>query len=153
MRAQDIVNQLAVRLPALVDDFTDQFSVTSLTRVGTTVTATTSAAHGLTTGRQVNITGAQTPIAVSSLTRVGIVGTMVTDAEHDITTGAGFDVQIDGATESEFNGTFILLTAPNRRTITFQMADSGATTASGAPSPPIASITIFIFADSVSDMN
>ncbi len=133
MRASDIVNQLAVRLPALVDDFTDQFSVTSLTRVGTTVTATTAAAHGLTTGRQVNITGAQTPITISSLTRVGIVGTMVTAADHDITTGAGFNVQIDGATEAEFNGTFTLLSAPNRRTITFQMVDSGATTATGAP--------------------
>jgi hypothetical protein len=133
MRASDIVNQLAVRLPALVNDFTDQFSVTSLARVGTTVTATTSAAHGLVVNQQVNITGAQTPITISSLTRVGIVGTLVTAADHDITENAGFDVQISGATEAEFNGTFVLLSQPNRRTITFIMVDSGPTTATGSP--------------------
>lgn len=133
MRASDIVNQLAVLLPALVDDFTNQLSVVSLTRSGTTVTVTTSAAHGLTIGRQANITGAQTPIIISSLTRVGIVGTLVTSADHDITENAGFDVQIDGATESEFNGAFELLNVPNRRTITFKIADSGATIATGSP--------------------
>lgn len=133
MRAADIVNQLAVRLPALVDDFTDQLAVNSLTRSGTTVTVTTAAAHNLAVNQQVNITGAQTPINISSLTRVGIVGTLITDADHDITENAGFDVQISGATEAEFNGTFTLLSVPNRRTITFQMVDSGATTATGSP--------------------
>lgn len=133
MRASDIVNQLAVRLPALVDDFTDQFTVSSLTRSGTTVTVTTAAVHGLVVNQQVNVTGAQTPITITSLTRLGIVGTLVTDADHDITENAGFDVQISGATESEFNGTFTLLSVPNRRTIKFTMDDSGATTATGTP--------------------
>ena len=133
MRASDIVNQLAVLLPGLVDDFTDQFSVSSLTRSGTTVTITTSTAHGLVVGKQVNITGAETPIAITSIARVGIVATMVTGADHDMTENAGFDVQTSGATEAEFNGTFNLLSVPNRRTITFLVDDSGATTATGAP--------------------
>ena len=61
MRAADIVQQLARFLPSFVDDFTAQINLTSLTRVSTTATATTAAAHGLITGQQVNITGAQTP--------------------------------------------------------------------------------------------
>lgn len=133
MRAFDIANHIAQYLPRLVDDFTDNVSVTSLTRSGTTATVTTSSAHGLTIGQQVNITGAQTPIVISSLTRVGVVGTLVTAEDHDATENAGFDVQIEGATEAEFNGTFTLLSVPNRRTITFQMPDSGATVATGSP--------------------
>lgn len=133
MRAQDIVTQLAVVLPTLVDDFTTQIAVSSLTRSDTTVTATTAAAHGLETGQQVNITGAQTPISITSIDRVGIVATLVTDADHDMTENAGFDVQISGANESEFNGTFKLLKVPNRRTIQFQVDDSGPTSATGSP--------------------
>jgi len=133
MIAQEIVNQLAAILPSLVDDFTDSNAVSSLTRSGTTVTVTTSAVHGLSVGEAVNITGAITPITISSLTRVGIVGTLVTAADHDMTENAGFSVVIEGATESEFNGTFELLKVTNRRTITFEMPDSGATTATGTP--------------------
>jgi len=133
LRAVDIVNQLAVYLPTFADDFTTQISVTSLTRSGTTVTATTAAAHGLAVGSQANINGAETPIAVTSITRTGIMAEMVTSADHDITENAGFDVQISGATEAEFNGTFELLTVPNRRTIRFLVADSGPTSATGSP--------------------
>lgn len=133
MRSQDIVNQLAIYLPALVDDFTNNLGVASLTRVGTTVTVATSVDHGLAVGKQVNVTGALTPIVITSLTRSGLVGTLVTDADHDITENAGFDVQIEDASEAEFNGTFELLTVPNRRTVTFKMPDSGATVATGSP--------------------
>ena len=132
MRASDIVNQIAVVLPKFVNDFTDQLSITALARVGTTVTATTAAAHGLAVGQQAVITGAQTPISCS-ISRVGIVATLVTDADHDMTENAGFDVQISGATESEFNGAFELLKVLNRRTITFKMADAGPTVATGSP--------------------
>ncbi len=119
MRASDIVNHLSVHLPKFADDFTDQITVTSLTRSGTTVTVTTDSPHGLVVGGQLNMTGAQTPIVISSITRVGIQATMVTASDHDITENAGFDVQIEGATEAEFNGTFDLISAPNRRTIKF----------------------------------
>jgi len=133
LRASDIVNQLAVYLPTFSDDFTTQISVTSLTRSGTTVTAITAAAHGLAVDGQANINGAETPIAVTSITRTGIMAEMVTSADHDITENAGFDVQISGATEAEFNGTFELLTVPNRRTIRFLVDDSGPTSATGSP--------------------
>lgn len=127
------MSHLAAILPGQCDDFTTNLSVTSLTRSGTTVTATTATAHGLVVGNQANIQGAQTPIVISSLTRSSVIGTLATATDHDITENAGFNVQISGATEAEFNGTFALLKVTNRRTITFTMADSGATTATGTP--------------------
>ncbi len=133
MRAKDIIIQLSQRLPQIVDDFTNLFSVSSLTRSGTTVTATTTAAHDLAIGKSVNVVGAQTPIAISTITRVGIMATLVTAADHDMTENAFTTVEISGATEAEFNGTFPLLRVLNRRTITFQVADSGPLSATGSP--------------------
>ena len=133
MRAKDFILQLSAKLPQFVDDFTTLFSVTSLTRSGTTVTVTTATAHGLAIGKSVNIVGAQTPITISSITRVGIVATLVTAADHDMTTKVPGTVEISGATESEFNGTFKVIQEVNRRTIKFQIADSGPTSATGSP--------------------
>ena len=133
MKAKDIVNQLALVLPTQVDDFTTQISVTGITRSGTTATATTATAHGLTAGKQVNINGAKTPIVITDIDRVGIVATLTTDTNHDMTENAGFDVQISGATESEFNGTFELISVPNRRTVSFMVDDSGPISATGSP--------------------
>lgn len=133
MRSQDVINQLAIVLPTLVDDFTDQFNVTSLTRSGTTVTANTDTPHGLTVGKQVSINGAQTPIDIISIDRVGMIATLITSADHDITENAGFDVQISDANEAEFNGTFTLYSVPNRRTIKFKVADTGPLSATGSP--------------------
>lgn len=134
MRTTDIVNQLAVRLPALVDDFTINHEVLSLTRSGTTVTVTTTAAHDLLIGNAVNIVGARTPIVITSINRVGLSATLITETDHDVTETSEFEnIEIEGANESEFNGTFKLLTVPNRRTITFQVADSGPIAATGSP--------------------
>lgn len=133
MRAKDFILQLSARLPALVDDFTTSFATSSLTRSGTTVTVTTTTPHGLTVGKSVNIVGAQTPITISTIDRVGIVATLVTAADHDMTEGAFTTVEISGATEAEFNGTFTLLKVKNRRTVTFQVVDSGPLSATGLP--------------------
>lgn len=133
MRAQDLILQLSARLPQLVNDFTTLFAVSSLTRIGTTVTIATTSAHGLAIDKAVNIVGAQTPIVISTITRVGIAATLVTAADHDMTEGAFTTVEISGATESEFNGTFTLLKVLNRRTATFQVVDSGPTSATGSP--------------------
>lgn len=133
MKAKDIINRLAAKLPALVDDFSDSFSISSLTRSGTTVTATTTAAHGLAVNRGVNIVGAKTPIEVISVTRVGILGTVNTKTDHDMTEGAFTTVELSGANEAEFNGTFTINRVLNRREITFIIADSGPTSSTGAP--------------------
>ncbi len=133
MKCIDIVQQLAALLPSITDKFTTNFNVTSLTRSSTTVTCVTSVAHGLTVGQQINIVGAQTPLTIVALTRSGLVGTLVTDNNHDMTEGFSKNVELSGSAEPEFNGTFTLLTAPNRKTITFTMLNSGPTIATGAP--------------------
>lgn len=133
MRAQDFILQLSAKLPTLVDDFTTSFSVSSLTRTGTTVTASTTTAHGLSIGKSVNIVGAQTPISITSIDRVGIMATLVTSADHDMTEGAFTTVEISSANESEFNGTFPLLRVTNRRTVTFQVVDAGPISSTGSP--------------------
>jgi len=133
MKASEIVQQLAAVLPKHSDVFTTNINITSLTQSGGTATAVTDVAHGLAAGKQVNITDAQTPITISTLTRSGVVGTMVTATAHDLTEGFSTTAEIADATEAEFNGTFAVLTVPNRNTVTFTMADSGATTATGSP--------------------
>jgi len=133
MKAADVVQQLALRLPQHTDKFTTNVSVTSLTQSGGVATAETSTAHGLTVGAQVNIAGAKVPLVISSLARSGTVGTLVTSTPHDLSEGYSTTVETTGATEVEFNGTFTLRTVPDRYTVTFTMADAGATTATGSP--------------------
>jgi len=133
MKSNDIVQHLALKLPELTDKFTTNLSVISITRSGTTVTAQTSAAHNLAVGAQVNIQGAKTPLTVASLTRAGTVGTLVTDNNHDLTEGYSTRVELTGAAEAEFVGTFTILTVSNRKTVTFTMVDAGPTVATGSP--------------------
>jgi len=133
MKSSDIVLQLAANLPKFTDYFTENLAVSSLSRSGTTVSVITGTPHGLTVNKAVNISGAKTPIVISTLTRSGIVGEMVTDSDHDLTENYLPNVEISGASEAEFNGEFKILSIPNRRTIKFQMANSGATTATGSP--------------------
>ncbi len=133
MRAAEIISVLAARLPQLTGDFTDDIAVDSLTQSAGVATVTTSAAHGLAVGHQVAVTGAKTPITVSSFTRSGTVGTIVTASNHDYTEGYQTVVETSGATEPEFNGSFPLLTVPNRRTVTVSMPDAGSTVATGVP--------------------
>lgn len=134
MKTADIVNRLAIKLPTFVDDFTTNHAVLSVTRSGTTVTVTTFDEHGLSVDSAVNIVGARTPITIDTIVRIGIMATLTTDTDHDATETIGFEnVEIEGATEPEFNGTFKLLTVPNRRNIMFQVDDSGPLSATGSP--------------------
>lgn len=133
MKISDVVLQLAATLPQLDDTFTDNASVTSLTRSGTTVTVTTAGAHNYTINQGVNIVGAQTPISVVSLTRVGTMGFVETTTDHDFTLGVTLTIEIDGATEPEFNGTFTIVGVTNRRNVIFTMVDSGPVIATGTP--------------------
>lgn len=133
MKAFDVVQQLAAALPQVTDKFTDNLAITSLTQVAGVATAVTASAHGLSVGSQTNIANAKVAITLTSLTRSGAIGTAVFSTAHDFTEGFQEEIDIEGATEAEFNGSFAILTVPNRTTVTFAMADSGATTATGSP--------------------
>jgi hypothetical protein len=133
MRAADIVYQLAAKLPLFSDKFTTNIALTSLTQAAGVATAATAVAHGLAAGQQANIVGAKVAIPLTSLTRSGTVGTAVSASSHDLTRGYSQNVEITGAPEANFNGSFALLNVPDRFTATFTMPDSGATAATGSP--------------------
>jgi len=140
MRAQDIVNQLFNVLPKYTNLFTDNLSVTSLTRSGTTVTAVTATNHGLTTDKYAFIFGARNPISISSLTQVGGVATAVTSEDHDLSLNAedvrlGYEcfIDISGANEADYNGSHKLLSVANRREFTYEIVDTAPATATGTP--------------------
>lgn len=137
MRARDVVGALASKLPLLVDDFTSNVLISSLTCAGTTVTATTATPHGIPVGEIVGIVGASTPISIDSFTRLGGFGTIITSEDHDLTLStrvpADTSVSVDGSVEQEFNGDFTVVAVNNRRKITVEMDDSGPNVATGTP--------------------
>ncbi|MEE9222962.1 MAG: hypothetical protein V3V40_05855 [Nitrosomonadaceae bacterium] len=132
MKASDAIIQLQVVLPTVTDDFSTQIAITSITPAGTTATATTAAPHPFAIGNVVNITGTLAPVVISSISRSETVATVVTATPHDITEGFHDEVTISGANESEFNGTFPLISAINRKTFAFTVPDSGATVGTGS---------------------
>lgn len=141
MKASDVIAQLRAVLPTLSNDFCDSVAVTSLTRAGSTVTATTTTNHGLTTGEYVTITGAYEGNLITSLTRSGTTATAVTTTDHDLTAmGAGQAITypfnqatISGATETEYNGLSTVAGVPNRRTFTYTVTGDPSSPATGTP--------------------
>ena len=133
MKAQDIIHALRTRLPTITDKFSTNISITSLSKVAGTVTVTTATPHGLATGNYVCIVGAKWKTPISSITRVGTTATVTCSADHDLTENfpEAEYVEIIGANEANFNGSFRLLSVPNRRVFTVEIADSGATSATG----------------------
>ena len=131
MRIDDIVEQLRAVVPAN----TDLFSATTdcaLTNVSGTVTVDTSpAAHGLLVGDKFSISGALAPYAVQSLTLTAGTVVGITTSDHDLTEGWQETISIQGATESEYNGTFTLSRVPNRRTFEYTITTTPSSPATG----------------------
>lgn len=134
MKLSDIVNLLGHRLPFFTNKFSESLGVdiVSATIVDGVVTVITSAPHTLNVGAFVSVTQAQIYHTVSSLTRVGRRVTVVLEDDHDLTEGWQTQVEISGATPTEYNGIFTLLTVPNRRTFTYEVSNNSlATPATG----------------------
>ena len=132
MRALDIVSRLSSMLPLRTDKFTKDVSVLSLTRSGTIITAACNEKHLLKPGDVAVIVGSFVPIVANTLTRSGAVGQVVLATRHDLTPTANKSVILSGSNESEFNGTFKIISIIDDVTITFVMVDSGPTTATGS---------------------
>ena len=132
MKASDVIVQLAAALPSRTTLFSDTLAIASLSRAGSTVTATTAGAHPLVTGDSITVTGATSPNSITSLTSVGGVATAVTLDNHDLTEGFQDTVTIIGADQSEYNGTLKLLTVPNRKTFTYSVSGTPTTPATGS---------------------
>jgi len=122
MKIQDIVFQLQSVLPTQTDLFNTTVSIISLTRSGSIVTATTSGAHNLVTGNYANIVGAKEPVSIISMTRRDDIVTVITNEKNDITKGRFDTVEIDGATEPDYNGTHNTYISNNDGTKNYNIA-------------------------------
>ena len=138
IKASTIAAQLQAILPMQTNLFTNaDISISSLTRSGTTVTAVTSSDHGLSTGNYVNVIDAKASIDISSITSVadsentGAIVTVSLASDHDLTEGFDYTVEISGADQAAYNGTFPLLTTSNRRTFTYAIDTQPASPATG----------------------
>jgi len=151
MLAQDIVDKLSASIPLHTSGFSTSLSVTSIVPTGATAFATTASPHGIINGQNVTITGALTPVDIDTGTfsRVITMATFETLQDHDITlsdrdrAAGGKTLTISGATEAEFNGTFQIVQAVNRRKLIISVPDSGSTTISGSPIVENANAQIF----------
>jgi hypothetical protein len=141
MRAQDIVDKLSASLPLYTDGFSNSVGILSITVAGTTATVTTDAAHGVVANQNVAILGAEAPVQIDAGTflRTGSSAVFETLQDHDLTlserdiAAGGKTITLSGATEVEFNGTFVLAQVTNRRKLIIAVTDAGPTTISGAP--------------------
>jgi hypothetical protein len=132
MKAEYIIRQLYEKIPPLTNYFSETVNISSLSRSGSTVTAVTSTNHGLVNGQYVSITGAKTPTLITSLTQTNGIATAVCDQDHDLTEGWFPTVEITGATQSGYNGTFELLSVPNRLTFTYRLTSNPVSPATSA---------------------
>lgn len=135
MQAQEIIGQLQTVLPQLTDVFTDNVDVASVTRSGTVLTVQCKGVHKGEVNGLVSLAGSVTPLSVASITRVGTLLTVVTSTPHDFTYNS--DIQdaptftIEGANESVFNVLHTIKEVLNRKTLTVEVDDSGATSGTG----------------------
>lgn len=137
MLIEDVVKQLWAVVPLLTNLFTDELALISITSSGTTATVTTSVAHGLTTGDIANISGSKVPLDIVSLTQVDNLVTAETTSKHDLTEGFAdttvSPIEIIGATETDYNGIFPLLTQTDRTHFTYQITGDPSSPATGSP--------------------
>ena len=132
MKIVDVATVLLNSLPNYTDRFFDTYSITSLTRSSNTVTAVTSAPHGLLVNDYISITGALLKNPIVSLTRSGSIATAVTANNHDLTEDwIQNTVSIIGANQAGYNGSHTLLSVPNRKTFTFSVDSSTVTPGTG----------------------
>lgn len=139
MKASDIIKQLRAVAPRHTDKFSSTLSVTTLSRSGATVSVL-SAGHGLVTGNYVTVKGAYEQNPVSIVSTDG-VATVTTTNNHDLTeigayAGKVYDFNkaiITGAAETDYNGTFNVVSASNRKTFTYNVSGSPASPATGSP--------------------
>jgi len=131
----DIANQLKARLPILTNDFTDQISITSLSRSGNIITAVTNGNHLLSDDDTPTIVGAKEPITITSLTRDGLTVTAVCDTKHKLPNPINLEtkfipiLEIVNTVPAEYSGNFRLTSTPDYFTFTYEITETPATPA------------------------
>ncbi len=133
MKGADIVNQLRSLLPVYTSDFTDELSISSLTRSGSTVTAVTNKVHNLSDNDNVTIAGAKESITITSLTRSGNTVTATCATNHKLPPPEKLQtplfIEIANASPSDYNGKFKLTATPSYKIFQFKITTTPASPA------------------------
>lgn len=131
MKTYDIAAQLQNIIPSINSKFGTSIGFLSLSASGLIATAATPTPHGKLSGQAVNISGVKisnsTTLVLDATTNI-VTGT--TDFAHDLTKATDGEitnyttVNISGADEEIYNGSFQVLSIPNRKTFTYQLASA-----------------------------
>lgn len=130
MKTEDIVRQIAGVLPKYTDKFSETLDISAMTKSGTTVTVTTSTAHGLVDSSYVIVNGIKQINTVDTLTQVDGVATVTCDDAHDLTYGFNQSVTIEGSTNG-YDGTYTIDEVTTNKSAEFTVSDALATPATG----------------------
>lgn len=143
MKLSPLIQQFWQFLPQFTNFFSESVSVSALSAAGGTATAT-AISHGLSTGQAVNIVGAVQIVDVVTATYDAPSGVLSIETAANHGQIESFDfrtsqaavtepvtVQIEGFDQSDFNGTFDLLSVPNRTNFTCQVEKDLGTTPTG----------------------
>lgn len=124
MRMADIVQQLRRVLPGKTDLFHQVVGVSSIVATASLATVTTSAAHGLATGRVVVLVGVETRTPIASANQSGLQTQFITSEDHDLTEDNPDTptVRLSGFTDPLWNADHELLFVNNRRSFTVRTA-------------------------------
>ncbi len=105
-------------------------------RASSSVTVTTTAAHGFTAGQAVIISGVAAPasqtatITATGAARTNNVVTITTTAAHNFVIGQ--IVTVSGVSDASFNGTFAVTSTPSATTFTYVQSAANATGGNGS---------------------
>ncbi len=126
MKIADIVTQLQLILPKYTDYFSNTQIISSIIASGGVATIITSGVHSLTTGKAVTLSNVEIKTAISAVSQDGLLFTFTTSSDHDLTQGyPGYEtITLSGFTDSNWNGSFTLMSVPNRRTFIVQSVNS-----------------------------
>ncbi len=124
MKAEDIIKQLQFALPNNSGLFTDEYSISNMFRISTTVTVVVEGKLTLKTGDFVNVVGTNTATPIVSMTNLGCSGDAntieaISNSEVELTEQYNKTVTIVNAAPSEYNGSFTLLSTPLYNKFTF----------------------------------
>jgi hypothetical protein len=133
MKIREIEYQLRTYLPLYTDYFVDWLSVSSYSVNALEATIETATAHNLNVGEILNIRNVIFPNPITSLTQSAGIGTAILQENTDFTYPNTKKITISGANEAEYNGTFNILSIPDRKKIIFEIPFTAPASATGSP--------------------
>lgn len=129
MILSDIINHTKSVLPLFTDLFTDNVSITSVSKSGDDVTVS-AVAHGLSLAEDFVASGIRTVVVITAITSADGIATATCATNHDLTVGYTKNVDVTSA-EAAFNGTFALLDAPSSKIFTYRITATPAGDSTG----------------------